>query len=105
MGRTRYVHRTIVSTEVEVMTVNTDTKEFGNVLVPVQGTYSDITDSKLEKEVKKGFDSLTLADTVMVKITDIHPVTKMYKMLESQFMALAESEVVDGEVFNDGDEE
>ena len=105
MARTRYVHRTILSTEAEVMTVNTATKEVGSVVVPVQGKYESTDDAHLVKAVKKGFDALHLENTVFASITAIHTVTKLYKMLESQFMALAESEIVEGEVTEDEDED
>ena len=102
MARTRYIHRTIKGTEAEVMTVNLSTKEIASVLVSVQGIYEDA--SRLEKEVKKAYDSLNL-DAKFVSITDSHVVTKEYRMLESQFMSLAESEVVDGEAETEEDEE
>lgn len=102
MARTRYVHRTIKGTEVEVMTVNPSTKEIGSVAISVQGTYEDV--NKLDKEVRKAFDSLNL-DTKYVSITDSHVVTKEYRMLESQFMTLAEAKIVDGDTPVDEDEE
>ena len=105
MARTRYVTRTLLGTEAEVMTVNTATKEVGNVVVSVQGKYEDTEDKALVKAVKKGFDALALENTVFASITAIHTVTKRYKMLESQFMTLAESEIVDGEVVDEDEEE
>lgn len=105
MARTRYVTRTLLGTEAEVMTVNTATKEVGSVVVSVQGKYEDTADKALVKAVKKGFDALELENTVFASITAIHTVTKRYKMLESQFMTLAESEVVDGEVTDEDEEE
>ena len=105
MARTRYVHRTILSTEAEVMTVNTATKEVGSVVVPVQGKYESTDDAQLVKAVKKGFDALNLENTVFASITAINTVTREYRMLESQFMALAESKIVDGEVAEDEDED
>lgn len=96
MARTRYVHRTILSTEAEVLTMNVQTKETASVLISVQGKHEDPSDKKLEKEVKKCFDALN-RDDVFVAITSVNVVTKEYKMLESQFMTLAESKVVDGE--------
>ena len=105
MARTRYVHRTILSTEAEVMTIDLKTKETASVVIAVQGKYEDPTDAKLEKEVKKCFDKLGRTDK-FVAITDVHVVTKEYKMLESQFMTLAESKIVDGTgAENDEDEE
>lgn len=105
MARTRYVTRTLLGTEAEVMTVNTATKEVGSVVVSVQGKYESTDDKALVKAVKKGFEALALEDTVYASITAIHTVTKRYRMLESQFMTLAESEVLDGEVTEDDDEE
>ena len=99
MARTRYVNRTILSTEAEVKTLNIETDEIGSVVVPVQGEYADKKDKALIKAVKKGFESLNLGENVeYVAITDIHTKTCLYRMLESQFMALAEVKVVDGVV-------
>lgn len=96
--RVRKVTRTIVSTDVEVMTVNTVTKEFGSVVVTIAGTYNteDEKDAKaLEKSVKKSFANLGLDDAVvMVSIEDTTPVTKHYEMLEDDFIKLAECKVV-----------
>lgn len=96
--RVRKVTRTIVSTDVEVMTVNTATKEFGSVVVTIAGTYDteDEKDAKaLEKSVKKSFANLGLDDAVvMVSIEDTTPVTKHYEMLEDDFIKLAECKVV-----------
>lgn len=105
MARTRYVHRTIVSTEAEVKTLNVATDEIGSIVIPVQGTYEDKADKKLVKAVKKGFDSLNLGDVTYVTITAINPVVKEYRMLESQFMALAEATVVEGESIIADDED
>ena len=106
MARTRYVNRTILSTEAEVMTVNPSTKEIASVVIPVQGEYKDVNDKGLKKAVEKGFNALNLEGVVMATITDIHTVTRKYTMLESQFMALAESKIVDGtESDEDEDEE
>lgn len=114
--RVRKITRTIVSTDVEVMTVNTATKEFGSVVVTIAGTY-DMEDEKdakaLEKSVKKSFANLGLeAGTVMVSITGTTPVTKHYTMLEDDFIKLAECKVISqGETVDkdeddeDGDEE
>ena len=104
MARTRYVHRTLLTTECEVMTVNPSSKEIGSVVVSVQGSYEEIN-AKLEKEVKKGFDALSLDDVKMVSITNTNIVTKEYRMLESLFMSLAESTIVDGESIIEDDEE
>lgn len=110
MARVRKVTRTIVSTDAEVMTVNTATQEIGSVVVTVAGTYNreDEKDVKaLDKAVRKSFAHLGLDDTVvMVSITDTHPVTKRYEMLELDFIKLAECSVIaEGEVVEDESEE
>lgn len=97
MARTRYVHRTIIGTEAEVMTVNTETKEVGSVVIAVAGNYTDTKDKALDKVVSKGFEALAIPNTEKVTITAVHPVTKEYRMLESLFMSLAESRVIDGD--------
>lgn len=109
MARVRKVTRTILSTEAEVMTVNTATKEVGSILVSVGGTF-DREDEKqekaLDKAVRKAFASMNLGDeVVMASITDVHVSTKRYSMLESQFMAQAECEVVEGELTDEDEDE
>ena len=109
MARVRKVTRTILSTEAEVMTVNTATKEVGSILVSVGGTF-DREDEKqekaLDKAVRKAFASMNLGDdVVMASITDVHVSTKRYSMLESQFMAYAECEVVEGELTDEDEDE
>ena len=106
MARTRYVNRTILSTEAEVKTLNVETDEIGSVVVPVQGAYDDKKDKALVKAVKKGFEALNLGEDIeYVTITDIHTKTALYRMLESQFMALAEVTEVDGAVADEDEEE
>lgn len=96
--RVRKVTRTIVSTDAEVMTVNTATQEIGSVVVTVAGTYNqdDEKDAKaLDKAVKKSFKNLGLDEVIVaVSITDAHPVTKHYTMLEDDFIKLAECKVL-----------
>ena len=110
MARVRKVTRTIVSTDVEVMTVNTATQEIGSVLVTVAGTYNreDEKEAKaLDKAVRKSFANLGFEDVVVfVSITDAHPVTKHYTMLEDDFIKLAECKVLaEGEVTEDDEDE
>lgn len=97
MARIRKVTRTIVSTDAEVMTVNTETKEVGSIVVTVAGTY-DLDDDKdnkaLDKAVRKAFANKGLDDIVMVSITETTPVIKRYSMLEDTFTSLAECEVL-----------
>lgn len=104
MARTRYIHRTILSTEAEVMTVNTATREVGSVVVSVQGKYDDITDKTLVKAVQKGFEALNLENTVFASITSISTSTKEYRMLESLFMSMAEVTEA-GDESEDGEED
>ena len=98
MARVRKITRTIVSTDAEVMTVNTATQEVGSVVVTVAGIY-DLDEEKeakvLDKAVRKSFANLGLGDTVvMVSITDTTPVTKHYEMLEDDFIKLAQVKIV-----------
>lgn len=109
MARVRKVTRTIISTDVEVMTANTVTQEFGSVVVTIAGTYNmeDEKDAKaLEKATRKSFANLGLDDgVVMVSITDTTPVTKHYTMLEDDFIKLAECKVLaQGETVDDDEE-
>ena len=109
MARVRKVTRTIISTDVEVMTANTVTQEFGSVVVTIAGTYNmdDEKDAKaLEKATRKSFANLGLEDgVVMVSITDTTPVTKHYTMLEDDFIKLAECKVLaQGEAVDDDEE-
>lgn len=108
MARVRKVTRTIISTDVEVMTVNTATQEIKSVVVTVAGTYNrdDEKDEKaLDKAVRKSFVNLGLDSTVvMVSITDTTPVTKHYEMLEDDFIKLAKVSIVgDGSESEDED--
>ena len=110
MARVRKVTRTIISTDAEVMVVNTATHEISSVVVTVAGTYNreDEKEAKaLEKAVKKSFANLNLGDEmVMVSITDTHNVTKWYSMLEDDFIKLAECKVIgEGEAPADEDTE
>lgn len=109
MARVRKVTRTIISTDVEVMTANTVTQEFGSVVVTIAGTYNmeDEKDAKaLEKATRKSFSNLGLDEgVVMVSITDTTPVTKHYTMLEDDFIKLAECKVLaQGEAVDDDEE-
>lgn len=109
MARVRKVTRTIISTDVEVMTANTVTQEFGSVVVTIAGTYNmeDEKDAKaLEKATRKSFANLGLDEgVVMVSIQNTTPVTKHYTMLEDDFIKLAECKVLaQGEAVDDNEE-
>ena len=74
MARIRKVTRTIVSTDVEVQTINTATDVIGSVVITVAGTYN-VDDEKeakaLDKAVRKSFANQKLGDEiVMVSIMD-----------------------------------
>ena len=109
MARIRKVTRTIVSTDVEVKTINTATDVIGSVVITVAGTYN-VDDEKeakaLDKAVRKSFVNQKLGDEiVMVSIVETHPVTKWYSMLEDDFIKLAECKVLaEGENAEDEDE-
>lgn len=110
MARVRKVTRTIVSTDVEVMTVDTATQKIGSVVITIAGTYdreNEKDEKALDKAVRKSFANQKLGDTiVMVSITETTPVTKHYEMLEDDFIKLAECKVVgDGEETDDDNED
>ena len=92
MARTRYITRTIVTTECEVSYVIPAEQKFASVVVPVQGNYSK-EDKTLDKLVRKAFATL-IPDGVFVSIQSASTSTKVYRMLELEFMKLA---TVDGE--------
>lgn len=98
MARVRQVTRTLVSTECEVMTVNTSTQKVASVVLMVTGTYDkdDEKDKKaLDKAVRKSFENQKLGDdVVMVSVTSTTPVTMRYKMLEDDFIKLADSTII-----------
>ena len=103
MARVRQITRTLESTECEVMTVDTSTQKVASVVITVTGNYDTSNEKEkkaLEKAVKKAFINKKLGDNVvMVSITSSTPLTIRYKMLEDEFIALAESTIIaiDGE--------
>jgi len=106
MARVRKVTRTIISTDAEVMTINSATKEVGSVVITVAGTYN-LEDEKekkaLDKAVRKSFEHQNLGETIKyVDITATTPVTKHYTMLEDDFIKMAECKVLaQGELVED----
>lgn len=98
MARVRQVTRTLVSTECEVMTVNTSTQKVASMVLMVTGTYDkdDEKDKKaLDKAVRKSFENQKLGDdVVMVSVISTTPVTMRYKMLEDDFIKLADSTII-----------
>lgn len=103
MARVRQITRTLESTECEVMTVDTSTQKVASVVITVTGNYDTSNEKEkkaFEKAVKKAFINKKLGDNVvMVSITSTTPLTIRYKMLEDEFIALAESTIIaiDGE--------
>ena len=93
MARTRYINRTIVSTDVEVTVAHPDTKEFKSLVVTVNGTYATTEDEGLDKAVRKAFKDGKY-DGVFVSIDAVTPVVKAYRMLEAEFIKLAECKVL-----------
>lgn len=79
------VTRTIVSTKVTVMAVDTETAEVTNITIVVPRTFSE--NEKLLKAVKKQAETAT---TKIVAIVDKTEQETLYGMLESDFIAHAE---------------
>lgn len=85
MARKRMVTRTIQSTTVSVLGINTDTAEPFNDEYNIAGTYKD--DKKLLKAVKSAYDT---ESTQIVKIRDSYVKDTIYGMSEQKFMELAD---------------
>lgn len=98
MARVRQITRTLESTECEVMTVDTSTQKVASVVITVTGNYDTSNEKEkkaFEKAVKKAFINKKLGDNVvMVSITSTTPLTIRYKMLEDEFIALAEPTII-----------
>ena len=85
MARARKVTRTISSTKVVVMCVNTETAVVENYEVTVAGVYTD--DKKLMKAVTKVVETETLKPVTVVS-TEV--IETLYGMDEQKFIELAE---------------
>ena len=85
MARARKVTRTISSTKVIVMCVDTETAKVDNYEVEIAGVYSD--EKKLMKAVTKEVETVTLKP---VSIVSKEVVETLYGMDEQKFMELAE---------------
>lgn len=83
MGRNT-VTRTIVSTEVTVLALDTNTAEPQNITYEVAGTFKSA--DKLLKAVQKLHDSDTFKN---VKVVDFHEKETLYGMTEDEFIAHA----------------
>lgn len=85
MARARKVTRTISSTKVVVMCVDTETAEVDNYDVEIAGVYSD--EKKLMKAVTNEVETATLKP---VSIVSKEVVETLYGMDEQKFMEMAE---------------
>lgn len=85
MARTRKVTRTISSTKVIVMCVDTQTAVVDNHEVTIAGVYSD--EKKLMKAVSKEVETATLKP---VSIVSKEVVVTLYGMDEQKFIEMAE---------------
>lgn len=85
MARARKVTRTIASTKVVVMCVNTETAVVENYEVTIAGVYSD--DKKLMKEVTKVVETETLKP---VSVVSTEVIETLYGMDEQKFIEMAE---------------
>nr|DAV13966.1 MAG TPA: hypothetical protein [Caudoviricetes sp.] len=85
MSRVRKVTRTISSTKVIVMCVDTETAKVDNYEVTIAGVYSD--EKKLMKAVTKEVETATLKP---VSIVSKEVVETLYGMDEQKFMEMAE---------------
>lgn len=85
MSRARKITRTISSTKVVVMCVDTETAKVDNYDVEIAGVYSD--EKKLMKAVTKEVETVTLKP---VSIVSKEVVETLYGMDEQKFMEMAE---------------
>jgi hypothetical protein len=85
MARARKVTRTITSTKVVVMCVNTETAVVENYEVTIAGVYSD--DKKLMKAVTKEVETET---SKPVSIISKEVIDTLYGMNEQKFIEMAE---------------
>lgn len=85
MARARKVTRTIASTKVVVMCVNTETAVVENYEVKIAGVYSD--DKKLMKAVTKVVETETLKP---VSVVSTEVIETLYGMDEQKFIEMAE---------------
>lgn len=84
MPRLRQVTRTIVTTKVNVMCLDTQKCEPLNKVITVSGTFSD--EDALLLAVKRAVDTDTLK---AVQVVDKEELTNLYAMPEEEFIKLA----------------
>ena len=85
MSRARKVTRTIYSTKVIVMCVDTETATVNNYEVEIAGVYSD--EKKLMKAVTKVVETETLKP---VSVVSTEAIETLYGMDEQKFIEMAE---------------
>lgn len=85
MARVRKVTRTICSTKVIVMCVDTETAKVDNYEVTIAGTYTD--EKKLMKATTKVVETETLKP---VSIVSTEVIETLYGMDEQKFIEMAE---------------
>lgn len=85
MARSRKVTRTIYSTKVVVMCVDTQTAVVENYEVTIAGVYSD--DKKLMKAATKEVETATLKP---VSVVSTEVIETLYGMDEQKFIEMAE---------------
>lgn len=85
MARKRMVTRTIKTSEIFVLLIDTEKLEPYNETVVIPAVYKD------EKKLKKAVEELVVTDTVrLVDICNVNIVEKLYGMEEEKFIELAE---------------
>lgn len=84
MPRLRQVTRTIVTTKVNVMCLDTQKREPLNEVITVSGTFSD--EDALLLAVKRAVDTDTLK---AIQVVDKEELTNLYAMPEEEFIKLA----------------
>lgn len=85
MARARKVTRTISSTKVIVLCVNTETAKVNNYEVTIVGTYTD--EKKLMKAVTKVVETPTIKP---VSVVSTEVIETLYGMDEQKFIEMAE---------------
>ena len=85
MARKRMVPRTIKTSEIFVLLIDTEKLEPYNETVIIPTVYKD------EKKLKEAVEELVVTDTVrLVDICNVNIVEKLYGMEEEKFIELAE---------------
>lgn len=85
MARKRMVTRTIKTSEILVLLIDTEKLEPYNETVVIPAVYKD------EKKLKKAVEELVVTDTVrLVDICNVNIVEKLYGMEEEKFIEVAE---------------